>query len=183
MAADPIVTSAAPAVNDSATEVVLTRREYAELVQELESVRSAHRADLAGQLRDVRAFGVTSDNDELLAVVEESAVDKARIARLDELVRCALVIDDEAVPADGRAGLGSTVRVADEAGKTTDYRLVGRRTAARVTREVSLASPVGKALRGARVGEVVDVSLPSGRSRRLTVVAVTGAAVVLAEAA
>jgi transcription elongation factor GreA len=183
MAADHILQSPAPHVDESGTEVVLSRREYTELVQELESVRSTHRTDLAGQLRDVRAYGVTSDNDELLAVMEESAVDKARIARLEALVRCAVVIDDDAVPADGRADLGSTVRVEDEAGKTTDYRLVGRRSSNRVAREVSLASPVGKALRGARVGDVVDVSLPSGRSRRLRVIAVTGAAVARPEAA
>jgi transcription elongation factor GreA len=152
-------------------------------VRELDTERAAHRTDLAGRLRDVRTYGVTSDSDELLAVVEESAVDLARIARLEELVRCAVVVDDEAVPADGRAGLGSTVRVEDEDGATTEYRLVGRRTSEPSIREVSLASPVGKALRGARVGDVVEVSLPSGRNRRLRVLAVTGVAVAPAEAA
>ena len=183
MAADPITISAEHVADQSATGAVLSRREYAALVQELEAVRAAHRADLAGQLRDVRAYGVTSDNDELLAVLEESAVDRARIARLEELVRSAVIVDDDAVPADGRAGVGSTVSVQEDTGGIADYRLVGRCTPDSKRREVSLASPVGKALAGARVGDVVPVSLPSGRHRNLTVIAVTGAAVAAAEAA
>jgi transcription elongation factor GreA len=184
MSADPIVIPVDRVADPSATgDVVLSRGEYAALVQELESMRTAHRADLAGQLRDVRTYGVTSDNDELLAVVEESAVDRARIARLEELVRCAVIVDHGAVPADGRAGVGSTVSVQDETGGTTEYHLVGRRTPDSNGREVSLASPMGKALGGARAGDVVAVTLPSGRHRTLTVTAVTGAAVTAAEAA
>jgi hypothetical protein len=83
MSADTIVISAGPVAGESGAGVVLSRREYAELVRELETVRTAHRTDLAGRLRDVRTYGVTSDSDELLAVVEESAVDVARIARLE----------------------------------------------------------------------------------------------------
>ena len=75
--------------------------------------------------------------------------------------------------ADGVAGLGSTVRVADEAGETMEFELVGRRAADSTPREVSLASPVGKALVGVRAGDVARVALPSGRARLLRVLDVT----------
>ena len=124
----------------------------------------------------MRAHGTTSDDDDRLAVLEEAAIDRARIAQLEDLARCATVLDDDA-DFDGAAGLGSTVEVADEAGRTTKYRLIGRRTSESPTHEVSLGSPVGKALVGARTGDVVHVSLPNGRNRSLTVLDISASAV------
>jgi transcription elongation factor GreA len=180
MDADPI---AMPASRDpAATGVVMSRAEYGVLVRELENLRAAHRAELAQRLHEVRAHGTTSDDDDRLAVLEEAAIDRARIARLDKLARSATVLDDDSA-FDGAAGLGSTVEVADEAGRTTTYRLIGRRTSESLAHDVSLGSPVGKALIGARTGDVVHVSLPSGRKRSLTVLGVSGVAHPLDEAA
>jgi transcription elongation factor GreA len=165
------------------TGVVMSSAEYDVLTRELESLRSSHRSELAQQLHDVRAHGTTSDDDDRLAVLEEAAIDRARIAQLEDLVLSATVVDDDAV-FDGAAGLGSTVEVADEAGRTTTYRLIGRRASDSPAHEVSLGSPVGKALAGARTGDVVHVGLPNGRERSLTVVGVSdGAGHRIAEAA
>jgi transcription elongation factor GreA len=173
MDAHPI---AMPISRDVATGVVMSSAEYTSLVRELESLRAAHRSELAQGLHDVRAHGTTSDDDDRLAVLEAAAIDQARIAQLEDLVRCATVLDDGAV-FDGAAGLGSTVEVADEAGRTTTYRLIGRRTSASPAHEVSLGSPVGKALAGARTGDVVHFHLPNGRQRSLTVLGVSRSAV------
>jgi transcription elongation factor GreA len=155
------------------TGVVMSSTEYTALERELEILRAAHRTELAQRLHDVRAHGTTSDDDDRLAVLEEAAIDQARLAHLEDLVRCATVLDDDAV-FDGAAGLGSTVEVADEAGRTAKYRLIGRRTSESPAQEVSLESPVGKALVGARPGDVVHVRLPNGRERSLTVLDVSG---------
>jgi transcription elongation factor GreA len=157
------------------TGVVMSGAEYAVLTRELERLRASHRSELARQLHDVRAHGTTSDDDDRLAVLEEAAIDRARIAQLEDLVRCATVLDEDAV-FDGAAGLGSTVEVADEAGRTTTYRLIGRRTSESHAQEVSLGSPVGKAIAGARTGDVVHVGLPNGRERSLTVLGVSDGA-------
>jgi transcription elongation factor GreA len=138
-------------------------------------LRAAHRSELAQRLHDVRAHGTTSDDDDRLAVLEEAAIDRARVAQLEDLVRCSTVIDDSTV-FDGAAGLGATVEVADQAGRTRKYRLVGRRTSESPSQEVSLGSPVGKALVGARTGDVVLVGLPNGRERSLTVLGVSDGA-------
>jgi transcription elongation GreA/GreB family factor len=60
--------------------------------------------------------------------------------------------------------------VFDDAGRESEYVLIGRRGDASGRHEVTMASPVGEALWGARRGDVVDVVLPSGRSRTLRVV-------------
>ena len=155
--------------------VVMSSAEYAVLTRELESLRASLRSELAQRLHDVRAHGTTSDHDDRLAVLEEAAIDRARIAQLEDLVRCATVLDDDAV-FDGAARLGSTVEVADEAGRTTNYTLIGRRTSDSPGHEVSLGSPVGKALAGARTGDIVHVGLPNGRERSMTVLGVNDGA-------
>lgn len=164
------------------TGVVMSTAEYAVLVRELQNLRDAHRTELAQRLHDVRAHGPTSDDDDRLAVLEETAIDRARIAQLEELARSATVLEDEAA-FDGAARLGSTVEVADAAGRATTYRLIGRRTSDSPAHDVSLGAPVGKALLGARTGDVVHVSLPNGRERTLTVLGVTGVAQRLDEVA
>ena len=147
--------------------VLLTQMDFDVLVRELEALRSKQRGELAGRLREARAFGSSSENDELLAALEESAVDHARLAKLEALVRVAVVVENSA--GDGGAGLGSTVRVADAEGRTTDYDLIGRRGQDSERHEVTLASPVGRALWGARPGDLVHVRLPDGRDRALRV--------------
>jgi transcription elongation factor GreA len=168
----------------SPSDNVLTEADYAALVSELDSLRARHRREMAERLRVARSFSAAPDDDELLAVLEEAAIEQARIARLEELLHTASVVDGPAA-ADGTAGLGTIVRVIDDADRTTEYELVGRRTPDSHRHAVSLASPVGRALVGARQGDVVEAVLPSGRRRTLRVVDVrTGvSATPVAEAA
>ena len=153
--------------------VMLSPADLTDAIRELDSLRSAHRADLAERLRDARAFGTAVDDDDHLAVLEDAAVERIKIAQLERLVASATVID-AAVAGDGIAGLGSVVRVHDQAGQETEYELVGRRNGDAKRTQVTLASPVGEALLGAQSGDVVRVTLPNGRERTLTVLAVLG---------
>lgn len=149
------------------TSVLLTQADFDALVRELESLRHKHRGELAGRLREARAFGTSTENDDLLTVLEESAIDRARIAQLEELVRLASVVEGAA--GDGGAGLGSTVRVIDDKRRTTEYELIGRRSQESAPHEVTFASPVGRALWGALPGDVLRVELPNRRTRTLRV--------------
>ena len=149
---------------------VLTQADFDGLVRELESLRRQQRSELAGRLREARAFGASTENDDLLAALEEAAVDEARLAHLEELVQFASIVEGAA--GNGGAGLGSTVLVADDAGRTSEYQLIGRRRQQSARHEITMASPVGQALRGARPGDVVRVALPNGRNRTLRVIEV-----------
>jgi transcription elongation factor GreA len=153
--------------------VTLTRSEFNELTDEVDRLRAVHRADLAERLRDARSFGSPGDDDDWLSVMEDAAIERGRIAQLARLMAVASVVDD-APSGDARAGLGSVVLVRDDRGGTRDYTLVGRLTSDAGRPQVSLGSPVGKALAGARAGEVVHVTLPNGHRRALHVVDVRG---------
>jgi transcription elongation factor GreA len=156
-----------PAAAEAARGVTLTAAGFDELVRELEHLRATHRTELAQRLRDARTFGSPGDDDEWLAVLEDVAIDQVRIAQLERLVATANVVDE--TPSSDGAGLGSLVWVQDDAGRAAQYELVGRRTARDVDHAISLASPVGKALLGSLPGDVVQVALPNGRERSLTV--------------
>jgi transcription elongation factor GreA len=149
----------------------LTGADYDAVVRELEVLRSRHRLELERRLRDARDFGSPADDDDVLAVFEDIAIEQARIGHLESILRSASIVDGRSA-FDGRAGLGCRIRVADEGGRTTDYLLVGRRHAGSGPQEVSSASPVGMALLGARAGDVVDVVLPNDRRRSLEILAV-----------
>jgi transcription elongation factor GreA len=181
--ADPRHISPAVAVlaESSAFEggVLLTQPDFDSLVRELEALQGKHRDELARRLREARAFGGSTENDDLLAVAEDAAVDQARIAQLEELVRLAVIVDGPG--ADDGAGLGSTVHVSDDAGRTSEYRLVGRRGGSSERHEVTMASPVGKALWGSRRSDVVNVVLPNGRSRTLRVLDVIHSSIATAD--
>jgi transcription elongation factor GreA len=157
--------------------VLLTVDDFEALVCELETLRDRHRAALARHLRDARTFGSPGENDDVLTVLEEATVDEARIAQLEDLVRTATVVEGEAV-FDGRAGLGCAVQVADERGRTNAYNLIGRRLHDSPPGDVTMASPVGRALTGATAGDVVEVALPNGRARVLHVLEVRPAVAV-----
>jgi transcription elongation factor GreA len=163
--------SASNAPPPVAVGAVLSGADYAELMRELDDLRSRHRGELARRLRDARDFGSPGDDDDRLAIREDAAFAEARIAQLEQLARFATVVAaDEEV--DGVAGLGSVVRVTDETGGEMEYELVGRRTRDSEPGEVSSASPVGKALTGVRAGDVARVALPSGEIRMLSVLEV-----------
>jgi transcription elongation factor GreA len=153
----------------SATQ--LTAADYDAVARELEALRTRHRAEAERRLRDARAFGSPADDDDLLAALEDIAVEEARIARLEAVLGSASIVDGSA-RFEGRAGLGCTVRVAEQAGSTAEYVLVGRRHAGSGSHDVSSASPIGMALVGAAAGDVVDVVLPNGRRRSLEILAV-----------
>jgi len=135
--------------------LVLSAADFAELMRELDDLRRRHRGEISQE---------------------------ARIAQLEHLARFATVVAAGA-DASGAAGLGSVVTVADELGGTMEFELVGRRTPESKPREVSLASPVGKALTGVSIGDVARVGLPSGEIRVLSVLDVVTHSDAPAEAA
>jgi transcription elongation GreA/GreB family factor len=61
--------------------VLLTEADFEALERELELLRNRHRAEFARSLRDARAFGSPGENDDVLTVFEEAAVNEARIAQ------------------------------------------------------------------------------------------------------
>ena len=85
-----------------------------------------------------------------------------RIAEMEDTLMRAQIIDNDAMPKD-EALLGATVKVKDQgSGEEFDYMLVSEEESDFDLNKISISSPVGKALFGHKVGDVVEIQVPAG---------------------
>jgi transcription elongation factor GreA len=139
--------------------VLISADGYEERSRELDILRTEARRDLAARMRDAHEDGV-DDNPMLQELLDEQHQLERRIAGLEGQ----LALAEIATPAlDGRAGVGSVVRVRDARGATADYELVGPLESDAGNGRVSIAAPVGQALLHQRAGARVEVQTPRGR--------------------
>jgi transcription elongation factor GreA len=142
------------------TETLLISADgYEQRCGELEELRTEARNALAERLREARQDGHLDDNPALHDLFEEQAQLERRIALLEAQLAVAEIV---APAGDGVAGIGSVVNVRDDTGTTGEYELVGPLEADIGNGRVSIEAPVGRALVGRSIGEVVVVEAPRG---------------------
>ena len=143
-------------------EVILTPEGYEKLKEEIEFLSNAKRREVADRIRIAREFGDIQENSEYDDAKNEQALLEARIAKLEERLRDARIIDKGEITADV-VSVGSTVRLRDvDAKQTVEYHIVGSAEANPAELKLSNESPVGKAILGHKKGETVEVATPRG---------------------
>jgi transcription elongation factor GreA len=149
-------------------DVILTPEGLEKLKSELEELTTAKRREVAERIKDAREYGDISENSEYDDAKNEQAMLESRIAALEEKLRSATVVSAEDISTDV-VGVGSRVKVKDEKGKSETYTIVGSTEASPAERKLSNESPVGRALLGHGKGDTVEVQLPNGKARALTI--------------
>ncbi|MBX5440717.1 MAG: transcription elongation factor GreA [Solirubrobacteraceae bacterium] len=149
-------------------DVILTPDGLQKLKDELEELSTVKRREVAARIKEAREFGDISENSEYDDAKNEQAMLEQRIAQLEERLRAATVIDASDLDTDV-VRIGSSVNVKDEdTGSSQKFTIVGS-AEAKPPERLSNESPVGKALLGAKKGDVVEVVLPNGKTRRLKI--------------
>jgi len=140
--------------------VPLTREGKAKLEQELDGLR-ARRREVSEMIHDAQEQG-TSQNDAEYddAKLEQGRVE-GRILELEDIIRRARLIDEDGARASGRVMIGTRVEL-DWAGAMRHYQIVGAPEADAANGKISNESPVGAALLGKAVGDVIDINAPRG---------------------
>ena len=152
---------------DATADVPLTATARRALKEELARLRDERHREIPARLRIAREFGDMANNDEHLAIREDEAVLAARVARLEDLLRRAVVVAQAA--ANDSVAIGSHVSAVDvETGEALEYLIDGAH-GTRKPGTVSAVSPVGRGLLGRRRGDYASVELPDGRTRKLKV--------------
>ena len=142
--------------------IMLTRAGRDKICQELEVLKGEKRREIAKALAEARSHGDLSENAEYDAAKEAQAMNEKKIAELEDTLMRAQIIDDDAMPKD-EALLGATVKVKDQkTGEEFDYMLVSEEESDFEQNKISVTSPVGKALKGHKVGDVVEIKVPAG---------------------
>ena len=143
-------------------EIVLTKEGYTALKKEIEELSTTRRREVAERIKTAREFGDIAENAEYDSAKNEQAMLEARIAKLEERLAAARVIEKRDILKDV-VSVGSTVRLRDvDAKQTVEYRIVGSAEANPAELKLSNESPVGKAILGHKKGETVEVTTPRG---------------------
>ena len=126
---------------------------------ELEELRTTKRAEVAERIHNAMEFGDFSENSELEQAKNDQAFLEGRIQSLEQMLKNAVVIDQNGH--HERVEVGSKV-VVEADGERTEYVIVGSAEAAPAEGRISNESPVGRALLGHRAGENVKLTVPAG---------------------
>ena len=143
-------------------EVLLTQDGYNKVVAEHEYLVSVRRAEVSEHLKEAKSYGDLSENAEYDAAKNEQAELEDRILKLEAMIRNAKIVTEEELTGD-HVNLGLGVRVKDvKTGEEETYTIVGIINADPFNNKISNESPVGKALLGHKVGDVVEVETEMG---------------------
>lgn len=139
--------------------IKLTKDGLEALKTELQELRDVKRPKLVDRLANARSQGDLSENSDYQSAKEELEFLDGRIDELEEVTKTAVV-----VPAAKAGGVdvGTKVTVKVNGGKIV-FSIVGEWEADPINKKISHESPLGKALVGKKIGEVVEVEAPAGK--------------------
>lgn len=140
--------------------VPLTREGKAKLEDDLEQLRTQRRV-VAERIHNAQEQGTSQNDAEYDDAKQEQGMVEGRILEMEDILRRAAIIDEAGVQSAGRVVVGSGVDV-DQDGAKRHYRIVGAPEADPANGKISNESPVGLALLGKAIGDVVDVHVPKG---------------------
>lgn len=141
---------------------LLTYEGLKKLEDELQELKVNGRREIAEKIKEAREQGDLSENAEYDAAKDEQRDMEARIEEIEKILKNAEVVVEEEVDLD-KINVGCTVKVFDmEFDEEMIFKLVGSTEANSLEGKISNESPVGRALIGKKVGDVVDVETQAG---------------------
>ncbi len=153
-------------------KIGMLERARQKLKKELKELEREYRVELPKEIQTALQMGDLRENAEYKSALERQQYVKARIGQLQNQLRTLSMVDLDSLPKD-RVGLGSTISLYEpESEKTIRYEIVIPEDSDFSKGQVSVTSPIGKALIGHRVGEEVTIRIPAG-TRRYEIVELT----------
>lgn len=146
-------------------KTLLTYAGLKALEEELENLKVVRRKEVAVKIKEAREQGDLSENAEYDAAKDEQRDIEARIDELEKILKNVEVVVEEEVDLE-KINVGCTVLVHDdEYDEEIEFKIVGSTEANSLQGKISNESPVGQALMGKKVGDIVDVETPAGNIR------------------
>ncbi|MDR0936664.1 MAG: transcription elongation factor GreA [Oscillospiraceae bacterium] len=142
-------------------KVKLTQARYDDIVKELQHLQTVGADAVAEKIKEARAFGDLSENSEYDEAKNEQGKLYSKIADLKNQIDNAEIISDSEISTHVTLGAKVTVQNVG-AGTEKTYRIVGSQEADPRNALLSDESPIGAALIGGTVGDVVSAVTPSG---------------------
>lgn len=144
---------------------LMTYEGVKKLEEELEYLKTVKRKEITEKIKVALGYGDLSENSEYDEAKNEQAFVEGRIIQLENMLKNASVIDESEISTD-IVSVGSIVKVKDyEFDEEVEYSIVGSAEADPMEFKISNESPVGSALMGKKVGEIIEVTVPGGISK------------------
>ena len=145
------------------SRIPLTQRGADALRVELNRLKSEERPRIIEAIATAREYGDLKENAEYHAAREQQSFTEGRIAELEDQLARAQIIDPMLLGADGKVVFGATI-VLVEVGRSEEvsYQIVGDLEADIKKKQISVSSPIARALIGNSAGDVVSVHAPGG---------------------
>ena len=132
------------------------------LEDELQDLKVNRRQDVAQKIKEARELGDLSENAEYDAAKDEQRDIEARIEEIDKILKNVEVVDEDEVDLS-KVGIGCQIKLKDlEYDDILEFKVVGSTEANPLKGKISDESPVGKAINGKSVGDVVEVETQEG---------------------
>ena len=142
---------------------LLTREGLKKYEDELHELKVNKRKEVAQKIKEAREQGDLSENAEYDAAKDEQRDIEARIEELEKILKNVEVFDMEESASNDKVSFGLVVKVKDnEFDDEMEFKIVGATEANSLKGKISNESPLGKALIGAKKGDVVTVEAPAG---------------------
>lgn len=146
----------------------LTSRDVEKIEQEIEHRKLVIRKEAIEAVKEARAQGDLSENFEYYAAKRYKNQNESRIRYLERMLKTAVVVEDSSK--DDEIGMNDIVEVEfEEDGEIEKYKLVTSIRGNSLENRVSIESPIGKALKGHKVGDRVSVKVNENYSYYLIV--------------
>lgn len=142
---------------------LVTKEGLEKLQRELEELRTKTRGEVAQRLKEAIAMGDLSENSEYDDAKNQQSFVEGRIKELEQQIRTAEIIDSSKKRRKNRVDVGMTVIIEDLEDHTEEsVQIVGSTESDPFEGKISNESPVGRALMGAKAGDIVEAEAPTG---------------------
>jgi transcription elongation factor GreA len=146
----------------SKNEMILTQEGLAKIEEELRELKTVKRKELAERLKVAISYGDLKENSEYHSAKDDQAFMETRILTLERMLKNARIVDPESISLN-EISVGSVVILHDkEFDEKIEYSIVGSDEANVADNKISYLSPLGKALLGKKVGDIINVNAPMG---------------------
>ncbi|MDR0230970.1 MAG: transcription elongation factor GreA [Dysgonamonadaceae bacterium] len=140
----------------------MTQEGYKKLLEEVAHLENVKRPEISKQIAEARDKGDLSENAEYDAAKEAQGLLEAKISQLKGLIARARLIDESQISTDSVQIMNKVTIKNTKNNQTMVYTLVAESEANLKEGKIAVSTPIGKGLLGKKVGDTVDIKVPSG---------------------
>ena len=149
-------------------DILLTEEGIQKIREELKELKGVVRAELAARLRAAIEMGDLSENADYIKAKEDQSFAEGKIQELEETLKRVKVIEQKDISSE-EVQIGSIVVIREEGFPEEVIRIVGSKEADPDTGKISYESPIGSALLKHKVGDIVRVKTPGGKTNFMVI--------------